>query len=129
MNDLPLSKEANDVAYVWIIRQTKNIVIGEAGLLLCRDLVRTTFSAFSGIQAVRNGVDPVLQAIQDLLKALPVHVAVAGGQFRQQEHLVQDAVDLVQGALDILRQRLVFGFFHGLNTIPSLSKSPLYSDA
>ena len=43
MNNFPLSKEADYVIYIRVIRQPQNIVVGEAGFLLWCDLVRTTF--------------------------------------------------------------------------------------
>ena len=76
--DFPLTQEADHIVDVRIIGEAKDIVIGKAGLLFCCDLVRTTFSVLGGIQAVRNAVDLILQAFQDFLKVLPVHIAVAG---------------------------------------------------
>ena len=43
VNDFPLTQEADDVAYIRVIRQTENVVVGKAGLLFWCDLVRTTF--------------------------------------------------------------------------------------
>lgn len=74
MDNFPLSQETDHIIHVRVVRQTENIVVGEAGLLFWCDLVKTTFSTFSGIQAVCNGVDPVLQTLQDFLEALSVHV-------------------------------------------------------
>lgn len=75
-------------------------------------------SASDRIQTVCNAVNLILKMFQDLLEALPVHAAVTGGQLCQQEHLMEDAVDLVQSVFDVLRQGLVFGLIHGFNTIP-----------
>ncbi len=35
VDDLPLSQEADDVVDIWVITETQDIVIGEAGFLLC----------------------------------------------------------------------------------------------
>lgn len=43
MDNLPFPEEANDVIYVRVVGQAKDVVIGEAGLLFWCDLVRTTF--------------------------------------------------------------------------------------
>ena len=42
MDDFALAKEADHVVDIRIVRQPKDVVVGEAGLLLCCDLVRTT---------------------------------------------------------------------------------------
>ena len=49
VDDLPLTEEADHIVDVRIIGEAQNIIIGKAGLLFCRDLVRTTFSAFARI--------------------------------------------------------------------------------
>ena len=49
VDNLPLPQEADHVIHIRIVGQAENVVVGEAGLLLWCDLVRTTFSAFSGI--------------------------------------------------------------------------------
>ena len=99
MDNLAFPEEANDIIYVRIVRQAENVVIGEARFLLWCDLVRTTYSAFSGIETICNAVDLVLQAFQGFLKALPIHGAVAGGQLGQKEHLVKGAVNFLQALL------------------------------
>ena len=43
MDDFPGTQEFNDVVDVRIVRKPQNIVVGDAGLLLCCDRVRTTF--------------------------------------------------------------------------------------
>ena len=45
VDDLALAQEADHVIDIRIIGQAENIVIGKAGLLLCCDLLRTTFSS------------------------------------------------------------------------------------
>ena len=62
MDNLPFPEEANDVIYVRVVGQAKDVVIGEAGLLLCGDRIRTTSSVFRGIQLIRDAVNFVLQA-------------------------------------------------------------------
>ena len=42
VDDLPLAQEAYDIAYVGVIAEAKNVVIGGAGFLLWGDFVRTT---------------------------------------------------------------------------------------
>ena len=40
--DLPGTEEADDVVYVGIVAEAEDIVVGNAGLLLCCVFVRTT---------------------------------------------------------------------------------------
>ena len=44
VDNLPLPQEADGVVYIRIVGQPQNVVVGEAGLLLWCDLVRTTFA-------------------------------------------------------------------------------------
>ena len=44
VNDLPLPQKADDVVHVRVVGQAEDVVIGQAGLLLCCAFVRTTFS-------------------------------------------------------------------------------------
>lgn len=99
MDDFAFPQEADDIVHIRVVGETENVIVGEAGLLLWCDLVRTTYSAFSGIETICNAVDLVLQAFQGFLKALPIHGAVAGGQLGQKEHLVEGAVNLLQALL------------------------------
>ena len=41
--DLPLAQEFDDIVHIRVVRETQDIVVGLPGLLLCCDLVRTTF--------------------------------------------------------------------------------------
>ena len=43
VDDLPLPQEADHVVHIRVITETQDIVIGEAGFLLCCNGVRTTF--------------------------------------------------------------------------------------
>ena len=43
VNDLPLTQEADDVVYIWVVGKAQNVVIGEAGFLFCCNGVRTAF--------------------------------------------------------------------------------------
>ena len=43
MDDLPLPQEADHVVHIRVITETQDIVIGEAGFLLCCNGVRATF--------------------------------------------------------------------------------------
>ena len=54
MNNFSLSKEADYVIYIRVIRQPQNIVVGEAGFLLCGDLARTTFVGLSDVTATEH---------------------------------------------------------------------------
>ena len=47
MDDLPLPQETDGVVHIRVVGQPQNVVIGEAGLLLWCDLVRTTCSEFN----------------------------------------------------------------------------------
>ena len=42
VNDLPLPQKADDVVHVRVVGQAEDVVIGQAGLLLWGDFVRTT---------------------------------------------------------------------------------------
>ena len=44
VDDLPLAQEADGVVHVRVVGQPQDVVVGETGLLLWCDLVRTTFS-------------------------------------------------------------------------------------
>ena len=79
MDDFPLTQETDHIVDVRIVGQAEDVVIGKTGFLFWCDLVRTTFSVFGRIQAVRDAVDLVLQVFQGFLEAPPVHIAVAGG--------------------------------------------------
>lgn len=112
VDNFALPQEADDVVHIRVVGETENVVVGESGLLLWCDLVRATYSAFSGIETIRNAVDLVLQAFQGFLKALPVHGAAAGGEFGQKEHLVEGAVNLLQALLYTLGLGGVPVFLH-----------------
>ena len=43
VDDLPLPQEADHVVHIRVITETQDIVIGEAGFLLCCNGVRATF--------------------------------------------------------------------------------------
>ena len=43
VDDFPGTQEFNDVVDIRIVGEPQNIVVGDAGLLLCCDRVRTTF--------------------------------------------------------------------------------------
>lgn len=43
VDDLPLPQEADDVVHVGIVAETQDVIVCDAGLLFCCDLVRTTF--------------------------------------------------------------------------------------
>ena len=43
MDYFPLPQELYDVVYVWIVAEPQDVVIGRARLLLCCNLIRTTF--------------------------------------------------------------------------------------
>ena len=43
VNDLPLTQEADDVVDIRIVGHAQDVVVGDTGLLLCCDGVRTTF--------------------------------------------------------------------------------------
>ena len=45
MHDLPLAKELNGVAYVGIVRQAQNVVVGGACFLLCCNCKSASFCA------------------------------------------------------------------------------------
>lgn len=42
MDDLPGAQELDGVVYIRVIAETKDVVIGQAGLLLCCNHIRTT---------------------------------------------------------------------------------------
>lgn len=43
MNNLALTKELDDLVYVGIVAQAKDVVVGCAGFLLCRRFASATF--------------------------------------------------------------------------------------
>ena len=63
MHDLPLAKELNGVAYVGIVRQAQNVVVGGACFLLCYYHV---FARFLGCQKTRKIL--IFQGVSVLLK-------------------------------------------------------------
>lgn len=44
MDDFTFPQKANDITDIWVVREAKDIIIGDACLLLCCDLVRTTYT-------------------------------------------------------------------------------------
>ena len=56
VHDLPLPQEPNGVVDIGIVTKAKDVVIGDAGLLLCCDLVRTTFREKGLKFAIRAGI-------------------------------------------------------------------------
>lgn len=42
VDDLPLPQKADDVVHVRVVGQAEDVVIGQAGLLLCCNHIRTT---------------------------------------------------------------------------------------
>ena len=62
MDDFPLPQEADHVVDIRVVGQAEDVVVGEAGFLLCGDRIRTTSSVFRGIQLIRDAVNFVLQA-------------------------------------------------------------------
>ena len=43
VNDFPLAQELDNVVDVGIVAETEDVVVGNAGLLFCCEVVKTTF--------------------------------------------------------------------------------------
>ena len=43
VDNFPLSQKTDDVVDIWVIGKAENVIIGEAGLLLCCNCERTTY--------------------------------------------------------------------------------------
>lgn len=55
MDNLPGPKEFNGVADVRVVGEAENVVVGNAGLLLWCDLVRTTFRPLPKVKIASGG--------------------------------------------------------------------------
>ena len=58
MDDFALTQEADDVVDIRIVGEAENVVVGESGLLLCCDLVKTTFQLF--MESSRSAMRSIL---------------------------------------------------------------------
>ncbi len=45
VDDLPLPQEADHVVHIRVVRETEDVVIGDAGFLLCCNVIRTTLGS------------------------------------------------------------------------------------
>ena len=54
VHDLPLTQEPDCVVHIRVIAETQDVVIGESGLLLWCDLVRTTYLLSKSIRKGRK---------------------------------------------------------------------------
>ena len=93
MNDLPGAEEFNNIAYVWVVAQTQDIVVGDAGLLLWCNHKSATLLRKMALNRIGDAVNLALKAFQCLLQGFPVYVQIAGGQLSQGQHLLQGVLN------------------------------------
>ena len=72
VHDLPGTEEADDIVYIGIVAEAENVVVGDAGFLLCRDRVRTTlfidelaFCKYCAIMQARKQDVPSLHKMRE----------------------------------------------------------------